>query len=147
MDGVSSKKARGNASDNSVFVVPYRVILETLEIKSDAHSAEIHLNGEQFKTAIKSVLRGVKIDEVWYRQTYRDVDQAIKAGVYKSAKHHFVEDGYFEGRRPGMAIVDEDWYLSKYPDVAEGIETGEISSCQDHFENDGEQEGRLPQEY
>jgi hypothetical protein len=96
---------------------------------------------------IKALLRGFCIDEQWYRTVYPDVDSAIKDGAYKSAKHHFVENGYFEGRRAGRVVVDESWYLKTYHDIAEGIESGEIQSCQEHFDKHGESEGRFPREY
>ena len=72
---------------------------------------------------------------------------AIKAGTFKSAKHHFVENGYFEGRLPAEFHVDEAWYLTAYPDVADGIGTGEILSATEHFLTNGYAEGRLPSEY
>ena len=40
------------------------------------------------------------VDEAWYRQTYPDVDEAIRQGREVSAKSHFVEQGYHEGRKP-----------------------------------------------
>ena len=92
-------------------------------------------------------LRGVSIDEQWYLREYPDVGDAIKNGEFKSAKHHFVENGYFEGRRPHPFEVDEGWYLLTYPDVADGIEAGNITSAQEHFVSNGYAEGRLPSEY
>ena len=96
---------------------------------------------------IKHLLRGVHVDEEWYRRTYDDVDAAIKGGAYESAKHHFVEDGYFEGRRPCPVRVDEAWYVATYPDVAEGMELGDIQSAQEHFDQHGYREGRFPAAY
>ena len=61
--------------------------------------------------------------------------------------HSCVENGYFEGRRPGKAAVDDEWYQQAYPDIADGIEFGEIASCQEHFDQYGEAEARLPREY
>jgi hypothetical protein len=40
------------------------------------------------------------VDEVWYRETYPDVDEAIRIGRETSAKSHFVDQGYHEGRKP-----------------------------------------------
>jgi hypothetical protein len=147
VNGTLNKKMQGIGAESSIFVVPFRVVLERAGIPVPIPPTEFYITGDQLKAVMKSLLRGVNVDEVWYRRVYPDVDQAIRNGSYKSAKHHFVEDGYFEGRRPGVAVVDEDWYLSVYRDVAEGVETGEIISCQDHFESHGEAEGRLPREY
>jgi hypothetical protein len=129
------------------YVVPYVTILKEVNLYSSNVPGEVRLSVEQFQRMIKGLLRGVSVDEQWYRTTYRDVDEAIRAGAYKSAKHHFIENGYFEGRRPNYPVVDESWYMSAYKDVAEGIEFGDIRSCQQHFDEYGESEGRLPQEY
>jgi len=40
------------------------------------------------------------VDEAWYRETYPDVDEAIRQGREVSAKSHFIEQGYHEGRKP-----------------------------------------------
>ena len=90
------------------------------------------------------MLRGVRVDEDWYLRQYPDVGEAIAKGVFRSAKHHFIESGYFECRRSARVVVDEDWYSRAYPDVGESVEFGEMSSCQEHFDRYGEDEGRLP---
>jgi hypothetical protein len=129
------------------YVVPYSSLLKELKLDGNKIAREVKLSRDQFEGLIKSLLRGISVDENWYRLTYPDVAQAIVDGAYKSAKHHFVENGYFEGRKPYKAVVDEEWYISIYPDVKEGIEFGDIASAQDHFETHGEEEGRRPQEW
>ena len=133
--------------NDSVYVMPYKSAMHQLGIDPLAIPDTVSLSREGLESLFKIVLRGVPVDEEWYRTTYPDVDAAIKQGAYKSAKHHFVENGYFEGRRPGKVVVDQDWYKRVYPDIAEGIEFGEISSCQEHFDQHGEAEGRSPREY
>jgi hypothetical protein len=96
---------------------------------------------------LKALLLGVPVDEKWYLNKYPDVAEAVTSGKYMSAKHHFVEEGYFEGRRPGTVAVDQNWYLSQNPDVADGIAKGEIRSVVDHFMEHGYEEGRLPAAY
>ena len=59
-------------------------------------------------------------------------------------RQHFVDDGYFEGRRPFAMPIDERWYLTENPDVADSIRRGDIPSAQEHFDQDGYREGRLP---
>ena len=59
-------------------------------------------------------------------------------------EHHFVEDGYFEGRLPFPMKVDERWYMTQYPDVADSVRRGILQSAQAHFDEDGYREGRLP---
>lgn len=48
--------------------------------------------------AIRLFLRTVPVDEAWYRSAYPDVDEAIAAGKIASARIHFIEHGFFEGR-------------------------------------------------
>jgi hypothetical protein len=133
--------------NNSAYVIPFKQAMRRLEVDPLAIPDTVSLSRENFEWLIKTLLRAIEIDESWYRTTYPDVDAAIEQGTYKSAKHHFVENGYFEGRRPGRAVVDENWYKQAYPDIAEAVEFGDIASCQEHFDQHGDAEGRLPREY
>ncbi len=99
---------------------------------------------DEFIEVIKLLLRGAAFDEKWYLSTYPDVAEAVAAGVYKSGRQHFIEVGYFEGRRPQNFEVDEKWYIQTYPDVGEGIKKGEIPSARQHFNQHGYEEGRYP---
>ena len=147
MSGTALKgKSSTSKREDTSYVIPFQTVLQSVGLSKDL-PAEVKLSREQFENLVRSLLRGVHVDETWYRATYADVNNAIENGGYKSAQQHFIENGYFEGRRPSRVVVDEDWYSSVYPDVAEGIEFGEISSCQDHFDTHGEAEGRLPREY
>jgi hypothetical protein len=93
---------------------------------------------------IRTLLSGIDVDEAWYLRQNPDIAEAIKAGVVRSAKEHFLYNGYFEGRRPGPIEVDEAWYLSQYPEVAEAVKQGTMESAQRHFDEHGYKEGRLP---
>ena len=75
---------------------------------------------------------------------YEDIARAVREGSIASAKQHFVDDGYFEGRLPFAVPVNERWYLEQYPDVAESIRKGVVASAEQHFAEDGYREGRLP---
>jgi hypothetical protein len=87
---------------------------------------------------------GIEVDEEWYLRTYEDIAKAVREGAIRSAQHHFVEDGYFEGRIPFPMRVDERWYMNQYPDVGDSVRRGELPSAQAHFDEDGYREGRLP---
>ena len=89
---------------------------------------------------------GVAFDEKWYLTRYPDVASAVTTGIFKSGRQHFIEVGYFEGRRPREFEVDEKWYLETYPDVAEGLGKGVIKSARQHFNEHGYDEGRFPAE-
>lgn len=125
------------------FEVVKRMAMPTM-IKGKSYAT---LPYDEFVKLVKLLLRGVEVDENWYLKTYPDVEEAIKVGTFRSAKHHFVEEGYFEGRRPGEMNFDEAWYVATYEDVAASIEIGEIHSAEEHFLMHGYTEGRLPSEY
>jgi len=93
---------------------------------------------------LRMILLSVEVDENWYRATYADIDEAIRNGVIKSAKQHFVTSGYFEGRLPYPMSVDEEWYLTAYEDIRAAVHAGTFTSASEHFATFGYAEGRLP---
>ena len=98
----------------------------------------------QFTVLIRTLLQGIEVDEAWYFKQYPDVAEAIRNGIVSSAKEHFLNDGYFEGRMPFPIKVDEAWYLEQNPGVAEYIARGQLRSAQQHFNDNGYREGRKP---
>jgi hypothetical protein len=46
------------------------------------------------------------VNEVWYKTTYPDIDEAIRGGALASASEHFLVQGAAEGRAPS-----EKFYL------------------------------------
>lgn len=128
------------------YLVPFSVVGRALGLAGPPFDGEKKISVRQMLDALRMVIRAVPVDEEWYRDTYPDVAAAIEAGSYRSARQHFIENGYLEGRRPSKPVVDADWYLREYPDVAEGIELGDFESAQDHFERHGYAEGRVPTE-
>ncbi|HEX3862977.1 MAG TPA: hypothetical protein VHY35_14925 [Stellaceae bacterium] len=98
----------------------------------------------RFHEVIRRLLKDVHVDEVWYRETYQDVEAAIIGGSLSSAREHYITAGYFEDRFPHWIVVDTAWYLQQNSDVAEGIRVGKIKSAEEHFRIAGFREGRLP---
>ena len=129
------------------YLPPFAFVKQKYKITANGDRDRATLVYRDLLDIVKLLLRGVTVDDRWYLATYPDVAEAIEAGMFKSAKHHFVENGYFEGRRPAQFEVDEEWYLTTYPDVADGIEAGKIVSATEHFFSNGYAEGRLPSEY
>ncbi len=129
------------------YLPPISVLKRSLVIVTVKGQARVDNTYDEVVEVLKLLLRGVPVDERWYLGKYPDVAEAVRAKVFKSAKQHFAEVGYFEGRQPREFEVDEEWYLDKYPDVAEGIKSGLIKSARDHFLSYGYEEGRLPSEY
>jgi hypothetical protein len=126
------------------YLMPYEVLLSQVGLPGKPSEGAIQLSREQFLNLIRKLLRSVPFDEAWYLKAYPDIDVALKAGEIRSAREHFIDNGYFEGRQPQGVTVDEKFYLAKYPDVAEAIEFKEVNSAQDHFDRHGHAEGRVP---
>ena len=106
----------------------------------------VSITYNDFMRLLKLLLASTEVDEPWYLQQYDDIRQASEEGRVTSAKRHFVNDGYFEGRLPFPMAVDEEWYRARNPDVVEGIQAGNTPSGQQHFVDNGYREGRLPEE-
>ena len=104
----------------------------------------VHMSHDELVEMLRSIIINMDMDETWYMQRYPDVAEAVRAGTFKSAKDHFVNNGYFEGRMPFPIKVDERYYLSRYPELAESIRREVIASGQQHFDENGYLEGRRP---
>ena len=123
---------------------PFEVIRRSVDISTVRGELRVTVSYEEFVRLLKLMIGGLNVDEAWYARAYDDIGQAVGAGTIQSARQHFVNDGYFEGRLPFPMQVDEEWYLRRYPDVADGIRKGKLTSAQEHFDMDGYKEGRLP---
>ncbi len=126
------------------YLIPFSALKNAVKLVSLKGQLKIDLTYDEFLAIIRQLLQAAPVDEAWYRASYPDVAEAIEAGTYRSAKHHFVANGYLEGRRPFPMDVDENWYLTAYPDVRDGIEDGLFVSAQEHFTRHGYDEGRRP---
>lgn len=126
------------------YIPPFDLVRRSVEISTVRGELRVSLSYEDFIKLIRLMIAGIEVDEAWYRKQYEDIGKAIRDGQIGSAKQHFVDDGYFEGRLPFPIKVDEAWYQRQYPDVAESVRKGVVKSAQVHFEEDGYREGRLP---
>jgi hypothetical protein len=126
------------------YLPPFELIRRSIEISTVRGELRVNVSYEDFVSILKTMIRGVEVDDAWYVRAYEDIGGAIKAGGVSSAQQHFVSDGYFEGRLPFPMAVDERWYLTENPDVAESIRNGSVDSAQGHFDSNGYREGRLP---
>ena len=126
------------------YLPPFELIRRSIEISTVRGERRVNVSYESFVAILRQLIQGIEVDEAWYARAYEDIGAAIREGSVPSAKHHFVSDGYFEGRLPFPIRVDDRWYLNDNPDVADSIRKGSVLSAQDHFEKDGYREGRLP---
>ncbi len=126
------------------YLVPFSKLKGSFRVVSIGGQLKLDMTYDELVDAIKKLLLAVPVDEDWYRKSYPDVAEAIDSGTYRNAKHHFVDYGYFEGRRPFLPEVEAEFYLKNNPDVQKGIAEGTIKSPTAHFIEHGYDEGRLP---
>ena len=126
------------------YLPPFDLVRRSVEISAIRGELRVNVSYDEFVRLLKRMIVGTDVDEEWYLRTYEDIAKAVREGLIRSAQHHFVEDGYFEGRLPFPMKVDERWYMNQYPDVADSIRRGDIASAQTHFDENGYREGRLP---
>jgi len=126
------------------YLPPFDLIRRSVEISTVRGELRVSLSYDDFVQIVRLMISGITVAEEWYLTEYPDIAQAIRDGKVESAKQHFIDDGFFEGRRPFPMDVDERWYLQQYPDVAESVRTGVVASGQQHFVEDGYREGRRP---
>src|SRR5262249_46854246 len=126
------------------YLPPFDLIRRMVEVSTVRGELRVSLSYDDFIKLLRMMISGTELNEDWYLAEHEDIARAVASGTVASAKQHFVDDGYFEGRLPFPMTVDERWYLEQYPDVAESVRKGAVGSAQQHFIEDGYREGRLP---
>jgi len=124
------------------YVPPFNAIKERVRLSSSGDNVQVTVDYKSFLLIIRDLLRGVTVDEEWYLKRYPDV---VQSGM--TARQHFAEHGYFEGRLPSELTINESWYLKTNLDVAAQVAAGEIPDGLTHFRDHGYSEGRLPDAY
>ena len=141
----ASIDSAANIGPAPTYIPPFTIVRDAFSLASSpAGDVTATISYDGLVKLVQSLVRIVPVDEVWYLKQYPDVKQAIKSGQFHSARHHFVDCGYVEGRLPGPLVVDEDWYLEQNPDVAAAIKARRYKSGTHHFVEAGYQEGRAP---
>lgn len=105
---------------------------------------KIAVDARLLRAVIQLALERAPFDAGFYRSTYPDIDAAFTAGRIPDLHHHFVEQGYFEGRCGAPPALDEAFYVMNYRDVAKALTQGEIASPSEHYIRAGAAEGRNP---
>jgi hypothetical protein len=78
----------------------FRDVVSVLGIDPRAESGVVTVDAAALLAIIKRFLEIAVVDEERYCSAYPDVAAAILAGAIASARDHFMESGYFEGRCP-----------------------------------------------
>ena len=102
-------------------IPPFDAVRRTLEISTFKGELRVGSSYDAFVEIIKKYVRLIGVDEEWYLATYPDVSRAIADGAVASAREHYAENGYFEGRLPAAPRVEEAWYLSERPHPVGGL--------------------------
>jgi hypothetical protein len=97
-----------------------------------------------FKFLLKIALTNAEFNLPGYLAMNRDVQDAAKKGQVPDANVHYVNFGFFEGRRGATPAVDEAWYRRNYLDIAAAVRRGDIASGGEHFNTIGAEEFRAP---
>ncbi len=126
------------------YLPPFEVLKSYVSISAVNGDMVVTCSYEDFIQLIRRMIAGVPVDEAWYLERHPDIADAIRQGIVQSARSHFVNDGYFEGRMPFPIHVDEKYYLTQNPGVADYVRKGNLESGQQHFDENGYLEGRLP---
>jgi hypothetical protein len=126
------------------YLPPFEAIKDLLNITTTRGTTRVDMTYENFQQMLRTLLSLVDVDVAFYLTRNRDVADGVRNGDIRSAREHFVDYGYFEGRLPYRIDVDEDWYLPTHADVAETVHDGHFATGQDHFDGPGYAEGRLP---
>jgi hypothetical protein len=126
------------------YLPPFETLKSHLTISNIKGELMVSCSYENLVQMLRRLIAGVTVDEAWYLERYPDIAEAINQGIVHSARLHFVNDGYFEGRMPFPIHVDERYYLAQNAGVAEFVRKGMLESGQQHFDENGYSEGRLP---
>jgi hypothetical protein len=126
------------------YLPPFEALKSSLNLTSSRGRTRVDMTYEDLQQVIRTLLTVVEVDEAYYLSRNPDVAAGIEHGDIRSAREHFVDHGYFEGRLPYRIEVDETWYKENHPDLADSIGRGRYPTGQDHFDGPGYPEGRQP---
>jgi len=129
-----------------MYVPHYDAILRGIGTTREALDAktEMTIPVSLFKFLLKIAVRQADFNMPGYLGANRDIQDAAKKGQVPDAAHHYVNFGFFEGRRGATPVVDESWYRRNYLDIAAAVRRGDISSGGEHFNSMGAEEFRAP---
>jgi tetratricopeptide (TPR) repeat protein len=89
------------------YIPPFNLVRNIAGITAAEGKPRVTLSYGDFIKIIRRLLAGVTVDEAWYLQRYVDVANAVAAGKVGSARQHFINHGYFEGRLPGPVQAED----------------------------------------
>jgi hypothetical protein len=129
-----------------MYVPHYDAILHGIGTTREALDAktEVKIPVTLFKFLLKIAVSHGEFNLPGYLGANRDIQDAAKKGQVPDPSVHYVNFGFFEGRRGATPAVDESWYRRNYLDIAAAVRRGDISSGGEHFNMIGAEEFRAP---
>ncbi len=106
------------------YLPPFEVLKGMMNLTTARGTTRVDMTYEDIQQLIRALLTSIEVDEDYYLLRNQDVADGIRVGNIRSAREHFVDHGYFEGRLPYRIEVDETWYLTTHADVAETVRHG-----------------------
>ena len=89
------------------YLPPFELLKAFLTISTVKGELMVSCTYENMVQLLRQMIIGVEVNEAWYLERYPDIAEAIEQGIVKSARLHFVNDGYFEGRMPFPIRIEE----------------------------------------
>jgi hypothetical protein len=127
-----------------LYLPPFEIIKGMLNLTTARGKTRVDMTYEDLQQMIRTLLTVIEVDEAFYLARNPDVADGIRLGSIRSAREHFVDHGYFEGRLPYRIDVDETWYAENHVDLADTLGGEEYATAQAHFDGPGYSEGREP---
>jgi hypothetical protein len=97
-----------------------------------------------FLALMQELLAFADFDEAWYLSTYKDVAAAVAQKQFKSARDHYLNYGYFEGRLPNARGFDAAYYAKQHADVVRAMKGSDPAKMLEQYLSHGYAEGRRP---
>jgi hypothetical protein len=82
------------------YIVPFPRLMLWVEERADTQTGDVDLPYFDYIGLIRRLIEPVCVDEDYYLQAYPVIADRIARGVIRSAAHHYISHGYFEGRSP-----------------------------------------------
>jgi len=129
-----------------MYVPHYDAILHAIGTSREKlkDKTDIEIPISLFKFLLKIAVNQSEFNLAGYLASNRDIQEAAKKGQITDPKVHYVNFGFFEGRRGATPAVDENWYRRTYTDIANAVRKGDITSGSEHFNTIGAEEFRAP---
>lgn len=129
-----------------MYVPHYDALLHSIGTSREklGDDTEIEIPVSMFKFLLKIALNTGEFNLPGYLAANRDIQDAARKGQVPDPKVHYINFGFFEGRRGATPAVDEPWYRRNYTDIANAIRKGDIASGSEHFDTIGAEEFRAP---